>query len=880
MSKYKCVRQNEPSECGASCIATICLQHKRKINTRKLRDTFGSDIECANEIELASMLVLLGFDAKACKGTKETLEQHNVFPAIVSIVRDGVKQFVVLHKISSEYMILADPALGTNKIEKELFYNIFTGDIIICNPTENFEYTKKNDQRVTYGLSKVLSNHKPLVALAVISSIILIMLSVLASLFGQVLIDELLPYNLDNQLLIFCIGLGVIGLFSIIIKSIRQHLLVFLGMKIDIPLMLSYYRRLFKLPIKNYETRRTGEVLTRAQDATQIKDVYTTISLSLTIDIILALFVGVILFFLNQTLFYVAAVIALVHIIAANIFKYKYRKLSNNNLTSTGSINSKIVESLNSVETIKSFGLEHETYNILERRYMQTIKNSYKTSVVSSVQSTFRKILNLIGILTMMFFGVQLVSNGSITNGELFAFLALGYYFLEPMCRLTLMQKQLQESKMAKKRLDAFYEIDIEDETISFEDIDISGDIVIKNLEFKHNNRAPIIKDVNLTIKNKSKVALVGPTGSGKSTLAKILVGLWNYEKGSIKINDFELSGICKNELRKKIAYVPQNVELFTGSILDNIKIGAPDATLEEVKIATALSGCDQFLSKLPAGLDSYVEEDGHNISGGEKQRIALARAIIKNPEVLIIDEATTNLDLISESLIVNNICNLNATVIFITHRLSTIIQMDEIVVIENKVTEIGTHEELISNESTYYNMFTGHIDDETANKATQTIAKAIATYNETLADEEEAKLNDQEQKLLIREQKLEEKIKEYENKEKDLEDKEKALFEKEHYLDLKQKEEKENKTDAPLVYRDLKDTDEKFGLIKEQEQETPKEEKVVTKTEEINESETKELILKEVKEEDDSKQSQTDNNINEDAVMIFDDYANIPFNK
>lgn len=744
MSKYNCVRQNEPSECGAACITTVCLHYKYKTTITKLKGVFGADILGANAVELSAILDLLGFEAKAWKGTKEALEEQQSLPAIVGVEVDGTKQFVVLHKIDSNQMIVADPSCGIRKISKEQFYNIFTGDIILCSPKQEIVKTKKSKRFASKGISTLIQRQSKLLTLAALSTFLLIALGVLGTLFTKFFIDELLPFDLEGQLFIFTAGLAAIALFSVLIKAVRQHMLLFLSFRVDIPLMLGYFKHIFSLPMKNYETRRTGDVLTRIQDASKINNVFATITLSLFIDIVFSIVIGIILFSINQFLFLVVLLIVVANFLLSLLFKKKYKTLSYKKISSSASLNTKIVESLNTIETIKSLGIESETHSILERRYMQNMKNIYSTSVVKNTQGSLRNALNIISILCLAYFGVELVADGTMTIGTLFSFVALSYYILDPICRMGSMQSHIQEAKAAKKTLDSFFELEKEPFGEINDKVTFNSDIVIKDVSYNHNNRKEILSDINLTIKNKGKIAIVGQTGSGKSTLVKMLLSLTEYQTGSILINDIELKDMCKKTLRSKIAYVPQNVELFSGTILDNIRIGNPSATLQEVEHACAIARCDRFLCKLPSGLDSYVEESGVNFSAGERQKIALARAIVKNPEVIIIDEATTNLDAINETIIINNICSLKCTVIIITHRLSSIRHMDNIVVLDKTILETGTHDQLLENKKTYYNMWKEQIEEADLFNIQDTVAQAIYSYNnikETALQEKEAKL-------------------------------------------------------------------------------------------------------------------------------------------
>ncbi len=740
MRKYKCVRQHDITDCAAACIATICLHYKKETTITKLRDMTGTDILGATALGIVDTLTKLGFEAKSWRGNKETLEEKFTLPAIVRMfTKEGLTHFMVLHKVTKKYMIVADPAKGIRKIEKNEFFEDFSGDIILCAPTSEFITEKIKTGSVFNRFFKLLLAQKSLFVYAIIGSIILTILGIASSFFNKILMDEILPYNLENQLLIFCIGFGIIGLFNVVLGAARQHLLLHLSLKIDIPLMLGYFKHIFSLPMKFFGTRRTGDVLTRFQDAGTIKEIFTTISLSLIIDILLALITGVILYIMNPTLFIVIAVITLINVVLVFIFKKPYKELNIQNMEKSVMLNSQIIDSLKGVETVKSFGVEEETLYNMEKKYMQSIKVGYKTSVLSNVQGSISGVIGTISNIVLMYIGAKFVMNGDITLGSLFAFMSLSGYFMDPIGRLVGLQMQIQEASIAMKRMSELYDLEPEqDETIVLEDVDLNGDIEINDLTFRYGSRQPILKDISLKIKNKTKVAIVGTSGGGKTTLAKLILGLWEYEEGNIFINNNNINDINKTYLRNKIAYVPQNVELFTGSVLENIKLGKIDATILDVKKACKLAGCSEFIEKMPLNYNSFLEEAGANLSGGERQRIALARALLKNPEILILDEATSSLDFVSEQEIYNNLFNLNSTVIIIAHRLSTIRRCDEIIVIDkHRIAEIGTHDSLLKGDAVYskiWNSQTGELPK---------LKKVIETNNEDVKDEQEIDLDD-----------------------------------------------------------------------------------------------------------------------------------------
>ncbi|MDR1905436.1 MAG: peptidase domain-containing ABC transporter [Clostridiales bacterium] len=717
MGKYKCVKQHDITDCGAACIATVCLQYKKETTITKLRDMSGTDIKGTTVFGLVQTLEQLGFEAKAGRMSREEFEKRFTLPMIAHIItKEGISHFVVVHKIYKNQILIADPAKGLHKIKKDEFFEDFDNSVVLCAPTSEFIADKTKTGGVFNRFFKLLLAQKRLFAYAIIGSVILTLLGIASSFFNKILMDEILPYNLKNQLLLFCIGFGIIGLFNIALGAARQHLLLHLSLKIDIPLMLGYFKHIFGLPMKFFGTRRTGDILTRFSDAGTIKNIFTTISLSLIIDIMLALISGIILFFMNKTLFGIIAVLTLLNIVLVYAFKKPYKELNLQSMEKQAAMNSQIIDSLKGVETVKSFGVEEDTLERVENKYISAIRVGYKTSVTSNIQSVIAGFFGNIGNLALTGAAALLVMNGDITLGSMFAFMSLSSYFMDPIGRLVGLQMQIQEANIAMKRMSELYDLEPEqsDADNLIRDFDLDGDVEIDNVTFRYGSRSPVLKNVSLKITAKQKIALVGESGGGKTTLAKLLLGLWNPEEGSVRINGYNIEELDKKILRQAVAYVPQNVELFSGTIADNIKLGKRNATYEEMKDACRRAGCGEFIERLPAKYGAYLEEAGANLSGGERQRIALARALIKKPKVLIMDEATSNLDFLSEAQIYGTLFNLDCTVIIIAHRLSTIKRCDEIYVVDkNAIAESGTHDELIKTGGIYARLWANQIGDD-----------------------------------------------------------------------------------------------------------------------------------------------------------------------
>ena len=715
--KKHLVKQHDMTDCAAACLATICMYYKKETTITKLRDVLGTDIKGTTLKGLEDGARALGFDTRAIRVDKDAFKSKYTLPAIAHVITEGgLSHFVVIHKIKKKKVTILDPAKGIEKKGIDEFFKIFDGIILLMVPNNEFQPGKNKSVGMLSKFIQILLPQKALFIYAIIGSVILTLLGIASSFFNKILMDEILPYGLKNELKIFVIGFLVLGITQTILSFIRQHLLLYLSQKIDIPLLLGYFKHVYKLPMKFFTTRKVGDILTRFSDAGTIKNILTSITLSLIMDISLASASAVILYIMNSTLFVVILVITIISATLIYIFKGPYKRINLKKMEAEARLNSQIIESLKGVETIKILAAEEKSIEKLEVEYIKNIKIAFKEGVLSNIQGSISGIVSTSSNLILMYIGARMVIDGNITLGSLMAFTSLTGYFMDPIGRLIGLQLQMQEASISLKRISEIYEVDqeqIKNDKIQIEEI--SGDIDIENITFRYGSRSPVLKNVSIKIPKGKKVALVGESGSGKTTISKLLLKYYTLEEGKINISGYDIEELDIYALRRAMAYVPQNIELFSGSIRENVVLGKDNATYEEVKTACENANCNSFIEKLPAKYDTYLDEAGGGLSGGEKQRLALARALIKKSKFLILDEATSNLDFISESKIYDTLFvkGRNLTMLIIAHRLSTIRNCDIIYVMDKgQVVEVGDHETLLNKKGYYYRLYESQVGE------------------------------------------------------------------------------------------------------------------------------------------------------------------------
>lgn len=731
--RYTFVQQQDATDCAAACLAMICLHYKKETTITRLRDIMGTDIKGTNLIGLSKCADRLGFVSQAVKVDREGFLSKFTLPCIANIItKEGLSHFVVVFKITEKYVILGDPGKDLEKQVLEEFWKSFTGTLLILKPNTQFETGKIKGSKMMERFIKLLLPQKKLFIYSILSSILLTVLGIVSSLFNKIIMDEILPYKLKNTLVIMLIIFAVIAVVQVVIDFVREWMMIYLSQKIDIPLMLGYFEHIYRLPMKFFATRKTGDIITRFSDAFTIKDIFTNIALTLIMDIGMALISGVILFKMNPTLFVIIIFMTLISICLVFIFKQPYKKINEEQMQQGSVLNSQIIEGLRAVETIKGNANEETELENIEKEYIKSLRISLKEGMLSNVQGSISNLISTVGNLVLMYYGIMQVINGEVTLGSLMAFMTLSGYFMDPVGRLVSLQLQIQEANISMRRMTeildyrqeqaidpekfentgipSLVEITSVDKEQMYQELEkVEGDIEIKDVTFRYGNRKPALSHVSFTIPKGKKVALVGTSGSGKSTMAKLLLKYYEPESGEILINGVDIQEYNNQSLRRAISYVPQSIELFSKSIYDNIRVSKMNANLEEVKQAAKAADADDFIKKLPMQYYTWLEEAGNGLSGGEKQRIALARAFLKKNNLYIMDESTSNLDFGTENIIFDMIYNKfrNKSMLIIAHRLATVRNCDAIIVLDKgEIIEQGTHEELLEKQGRYYELW------------------------------------------------------------------------------------------------------------------------------------------------------------------------------
>ena len=619
--KYTYVQQHDITDCAAACLAMVCLHYKKETTITKLRDMMGTDLKGTNLLGLSKCADQLGFTSQAVRVDREGFLSKYTLPAIANVLtKEGFSHFVVIFKITKTHIIIGDPAKDLVRMEIDEFYKTFTGAMLILKPNHDFAKGKIKGEKIFDRYIRLLWPQKKLFLYGILASALMTVLGIVSSLFNNVIYDEILPYKQENVLkMVLLVFLGV-SIIQITISFVRQWMMMHLSIRIDIPLMLGYFEHIYKLPMKFFATRKTGDITTRFSDAFTIKDVFTNIALTLIMDIGMALVTGVLLFRMNTTLFVIILFMTIISILLVFIFKQPYKKINEEQMQQASILNSQIIEGLRAVETIKGNANEDMELESIEREYIKSLRISYKEGMLSNVQGTISSLISGVGNLILTYAGIMQVIEGNITLGSMMAFMTLAGYFMDPVERLVGLQLSIQEANISMKRISEIMDYEREqksDEEQFYQELDkVDGDVRFKNVTFRYGNRKPVLKKVSFSVPRGKKVALVGASGSGKSTIAKLLLKYYEPEEGEITIDGVDIQEFSNDSLRRAISYVPQNIELFSKSIYDNIRISKMNATIEEVKEAAKVADAHDFIKRLPMQYYTFLEEAGPFVYG------------------------------------------------------------------------------------------------------------------------------------------------------------------------------------------------------------------------------------------------------------------------
>lgn len=715
MASYKrtFVPQIDTRDCGVAALASIAKFYGSDFSLAHLRELAKTNKNGTTALGIIKAANKIGFQSKAIQANMSLFDLEDVpYPFIVHVNKKGkLPHYYVVYQSHKKHLIIGDPdpSVKVTKIKKEAFESEWTGIAIFLVPEPNYR-PHKDKKNGLISFLPLIFRQRSLIFYIILASLLVTLINIVGSYYLQGILDEYIPNQMKSTLGIISIALIITYIIQQIMSYSRDYLLTVLSQRLSIEVILSYIRHIFELPMSFFATRRTGEVVSRFTDANSIIDALASTILSLFLDVSILLTVGSVLLAQNPNLFLLSLVSIPIYITIIFVFLKPFEEMNHDVMQSNSLVNSAIIEDINGIETIKSLTSEEIRYQKIDGEFTDYLNKSFKLSKYSILQTALKQGAKLIINIYTLWLGAQLVMSNKISIGQLITFNSLLTYFTNPLENIINLQTKLQSAKVANNRLNEVYLVESEysnSQTLT-NVFSLNGDIKFEEISYKYGFGRDTLSDINITIKQGDKISLVGISGSGKTTFAKMIVNFFSPYKGRITINNNDLKIIDKKVLRKHINYLPQQAYIFSGTILENLTLGASESiTQEDIIKACEIAEIRKDIEEMPMNYQTQLS-DGAGLSGGQKQRIALARAILTKAPVLILDEATSGLDVLTEKKVIDNLMAMSdKTIIFVAHRLSISKRTNQVIVLnQGKIIETGSHNELLEKKGFYYRLF------------------------------------------------------------------------------------------------------------------------------------------------------------------------------
>ncbi len=686
MKKKLIVKQNGSKDCGASALLSIIRYYDGNISLEKLIDITDTTKNGTSFLKMQTAMNSLGFESIGYKVNNiNNLDKFT--PFIAQIISKNYMHFVVVYQIRKNDIIIMDPAVGKRIISKKEWELLWTKNILVFKPLKKIPYIK--DNKYIYNCIKnLIINNKKIIIQIVLLSIICTIFSCIYSFNLKVLIDKVMNTDINNLINVTLIFILVL-LTKTVSNLIRNHLLVYLNQKLDITLVLNTFKHILLLPYNYYKTKTTGEVISRINDLSYVKNMISKLTLTVFLDLLLFITGGILLFLINSSLFFISVLIIIIYIIIIIIF----RPLKKNKIIeiqeNTATVNSHMIENISGVETIKGLNIEKKIIKKFEYIYSKTLNNVLSYNIISNYEMFLKETIELLGLILINYLGIKLIMNNNLTMGSLLTFNSLVVYFINPIKNIIDLDNDYLYAMNSLKRANSIY--DIEPLNLEKRNIyNINGAIEFKNVNFSYNNIDNILNNVNLKINNNEKVLIIGPSGSGKSTLLKLIYKYYKLERNKIFINNIDINDYEIADIRANISLISQKETIWTDSIKNNILLEQKINYEKFLKVSSYLY-VNKIIENKLLGYDSLLEENGCNLSGGERQRIILARTILSSKKIILIDEGLSEIDINLERKILKNLFNnfKNKTFIIISHRMNNMDLYDKVIKINSGMAKV-----------------------------------------------------------------------------------------------------------------------------------------------------------------------------------------------
>lgn len=655
---YKYERQHGIKDCGVTCLYNIIKYYNGNISMSKLRRLTKTNENGTNVYNIVNASNSLGLKAEAYKCEFNDLSNIKL-PIIAHIKLDNkFDHFVILEKINNEKIIVQDPIRGKVVYDDISFKKEWTGSIITFDKMNNLVKEKQNVAFIN--LKSYIFLYKKILLFFLVLTILASLFSLLNSFYLSSL------YNQKNNYHIVLFLFLLFSVFKIITDYIRNSIVFDFDNNFDSKLTNNIYKKILSLPLKYHHSRPVGDIMSRVNDLSSIKEFINFVSFSLITDFLFVIIIFIIIFFINKLLFLLLIIFALTYMFVYLFFRDKIYSMSLILKEKNSEVNSYLIESILGIDTIKNFNIEKERKLRFKSKYNNLLKLNVKYNKFILSIELFQNFIMTISNVFILFVGIKLVNKGLLLFSNLIIINSLLIYFFISLKNIIYFDRILIDSKNSYNRLEDL--LDEEEDNNNKSNFNFNNNIEFKNVAYSYDSYN-IFENLSFNIDKGDFVFVKGDSGVGKSTLFKILTKQINDYKGKVIIDNTNIKNLSLNDIRNNICFVSQNEIIFTDTILNNITL-FKEVAKKELEKVIRITGIDKFLKEKNISLNFFLEENGHNISGGERQRILLARALLQNKKILILDETTNGIDTLSEENIVRKVKEeYDVTLILISHR-------------------------------------------------------------------------------------------------------------------------------------------------------------------------------------------------------------------
>jgi len=711
IENFKVVYQNSESECVPACLAMVTNYYGRNFTLGQIREIANIHANEALLPDVCNAAEMMGFRAKPYKCTFEDLGKLEL-PCIILWEN---YHYMVLYRVSDTNAWVGDPEKGLRKLSRKEFETGWDGMLVVCEPTQKFRHLEPVANPWARFIAYLLP-YKIHFMEAMIAALVMNLLSLATPLFIQNIVDKVVVHKDKGLLNMMLIGMGMTAIFKLMTSTTQNLLIAHTISRVDLNLMAEFYRHILSLPMKFFQGRQIGDILTRFGENQKIRGILAGSTITVILNTLMLVVYFMMMRIYSPTLTWFVIFFIPWYIFNTLFFTPRIKAVANQIFLSNTQQQSSLIESLSGIEAIKSTGNEYWARSRWENAFVDRVNLSYKQSKLGLLFDTIGQLINLSASISVLWYGANEVMDGKMSIGELMGFNMLMGSVMGPVMQFVGLFNSFAEVRISMDRVNDINNVKPEQEPVTNPEkiptilSKVEGRLQFRNIKFRYGGEESplILNNFNVTIDPGTSVAFVGPSGCGKSTVIKMIMGFNMPYSGECLVDGKDITSLDLISYRRQVGIVLQDSFLFSDTVAGNIALGDTEPDMNAVREAARLSSADDFIVRLPLGYQTMLGEKGIKVSGGQRQRICIARALYRRPKILIFDEATSALDNESEARIQQNMKSIMAgrTSISIAHRLSTIKDSDFICFCENgQVLERGSHDDLVAMKGRYYNL-------------------------------------------------------------------------------------------------------------------------------------------------------------------------------